>query len=505
MRKLVTGRQMKAVDAHAIQEIGIPSMVLMERAALACADELEKRVLACKPKDTYRIASFCGTGNNGADGVAVARILKLRGYDTCIVTVGDESRYTEEMAAQLEIAERLEIPVDTYYTGMDPDFDIVVDAVFGVGLSRDVTGEFAEALNFIEDSHLEYIMAVDIPSGLSSETGAVLGTAVKCDLTVTFGLEKVGMAVYPGKALCGEVVIADIGFPDFDDYEGRRYVTYDREDLVRIPERRSDANKGTYGKVLICAGSAGMCGAAYLSAKAAYRTGAGLVRILTPEVNVPILQTLLPEAIITPYNVSEACEEPEKLKLIVEDAVGWATAVVVGPGIGRDTYVKNLLEYVLLSAYVPIIIDADGLNTISDYPYLLNYFTENVIITPHLKEMSRLTGKDIPELKEDLPESAALFSEEHGIITVLKDAATVVARKDGSVYINGSGCAAMAKGGSGDVLTGAIAGLISLGFSEDDAAAMGVYIHGLAGEKAGLEKGMHSVLAGEIADALMQF
>ncbi len=242
--------------------------------------------------------------------------------------------------------------------------------------------------------------------------GAALGEAAEADLTVTFGYEKLGMVFYPGRKLCGEIVIADIGFPAYTKYEGHTYFAYDPEDQNQIPKRRADANKGTYGKILIAAGSEGMCGAAYLSALAAYRMGAGLVKILTVRANVPILQNLLPEAILTPYDPEQAQTDPAGFKSLVEQECGWASAIVLGPGLGKEAHVASLVQNVLLSAYVPIIVDADGLNAVAQHPHLSGYFTENVIVTPHLGEMARLTGRSIEDLKRDLVESAVRYGEE---------------------------------------------------------------------------------------------
>lgn len=506
MRELVTGRQMKEIDAHAIQEVGIPSMVLMERAALSVADAIEEEWKARVPALTeQRIAAFCGTGNNGADGAAIARMLYLRGCkNVSVITVGKREYWTEEMAQQVAICKNLNIPVEEFDLQEISGFDMVIDALFGVGLSRPVGGVFAEAIACITKQEPRFTVAVDIPSGVCSATGAVLGCAVMADLTVTFGLEKLGCALYPGKSMCGKIKVADIGFPPYDGYAGRRYLAYGPEDKKRIPERKADSHKGSYGKILIAAGSDGMCGAAYLSALAAYRMGAGLVKILTVEKNVPVLQTLLPEAIISAYAPELCEEEPEGFKELVERECAWASVIVLGPGLGKGGHVRKMVEYVLLSAYVPIILDADGLNAVSDYQYLADYFTENVIVTPHLGEMSRLTGKDISELRENLPEAALQYSEEKGVTCVLKDAVTVTAGKDGTIYLGTSGSGALAKGGSGDVLTGVIAGLLALGCPEEEAASMGVWIHGLAGSLAGKEKGEHSVLARDTADCLLR-
>lgn len=506
MRRLVTGKQMKEIDEYAIGTIGIPSMVLMERAALCVADELEAQYGTRRPASSEKavVLVFCGPGNNGADGAAVARILRLRGHIVTVVTVGDRSRWTKEMELQTSIDEKLGIPVERFDGYLPGRFDVAVDALFGVGLSRALEGEFGEAVEFISAKNHDFTVAVDIPSGICSETGRVLGTAVKADLTVTFGYEKVGTAIGRGKDYGGRVIVKDIGFPDYDGYGGKRYFTYEHKDLSHIPGRRRDSHKGTYGKVLIIAGSRGMCGAAYLSALSAYRTGAGLVKIMTVDANAPILQTLLPEAIISSYPEGWEAGEPEAFRAFVERECAWAGVIVLGPGLGKGLQAVKLTEYVLLSAYVPIILDADGLNIVAKYPHLGEFLTENVIVTPHLGEMARLSGTEIGALKEDLPGAAVRYSEDKGVTCVLKDAVSVVAGKDGSVYIGSSGCSAMAKAGSGDVLTGVIAGLIALGLQEDEAASLGVWLHGLAGSHAAGKSGEHSLLAREIADSIMR-
>ena len=274
------------------------------------------------------------------------------------------------------------------------------------------------------------------------------------------------------------------------------------EDLERIPRRKRDANKGSCGHALVIAGSSGMCGAAYLSALAAYRTGAGLVRIMTPEENRVILQILLPEAIVSTFRTEEVLEKSEAWQKTLAEALGWADVIVLGPGLGREPHVKRLVEDVLEGAFVPLIVDADALNTIAEYPYLTGYYTENIIITPHPAEMSRLVEKPVPEILRDPAGTAAAYRDTHGITCVLKSDRTVTAANDGSLTRTESGTPALAKGGTGDVLTGIIAGLICLGMEEGDAAAMGSYLHGLSGRKAAERHSAHGVLAREVAEAV---
>ena len=491
MRQLVTGEQMKAVDRYAIEEVGIPSLVLMERAAFSVVEEMEPELFR---EDKILIA--CGTGNNEADGAAIGRMLFLKGYHVTVVAVGREESRTEELRLQLAINEKLGLSVMEAGDFIPGTCQVAIDALFGVGLSRNVEGAYRDMIEMIEDMKPRFTVAVDIPSGIHSDTGKVMGTALKADLTVTFGFEKVGLALFPGKEYSGRVAVKDIGFPvcPAERLPGRRYVTCGPEDLGLLPKRKPWSNKGTYGHVLIAAGSPGMAGAAYLSALAACRTGAGLVKILTPAENREILQTLIPEAILSVYDCSEALEEPEQFSRRIERECSWADVVVLGPGLGKEPWAVRLVQQVLLSAFVPIVLDAD--------PSLSEYFTENVLVTPHVGEMARLSRLEIEEIQADLTKAAEDYSEKYGVITVLKDAATVVVRKDEPVYINSSGCAAMAKAGSGDVLTGALAALIAMGMDEGQAAGLGVYLHGLAGQAAEEALGEHGVLARNLADSL---
>lgn len=496
MRKIVGKQQMKEIDRYTIEEIGVPSMVLMERAALAVFDKAVS--MATK---TDKIWAACGNGNNGADGIAAARMMHLAGYDVTVLLVGDRRGGSEEYLAQLEIAENLGMSVTSHSDFLSGECDLLLDAVFGIGLSRAIEGGIKDVMEFLKKKNIHKVLAVDIPSGVDSDTGAWLGPVIPADVTVTFGYEKRGMAVYPGRSACGEITIADIGFPEMAAKKVKpEAFTLEKTDLRRIPERAADSNKGTFGKVLIIAGSKNMSGAAYLSALAAYRSGAGLVRVLTDESNRTVLQTQLPEAVLTTYAPEDI--EAENASEWLETLCAWATVIVIGPGLSREPYASRLLGLVLENAYVPIILDADGLNAVAEHPHLASYFTENIIITPHLGEMARLTSKSIDELRADLYQAAREYSDVHDVTCVLKDAACVTAFRDGTLCVNESGCSAMAKGGSGDVLTGILAGFLACGMEEKDAVSLGVYVHGLAGELAAVKHGNESILASEIAEEI---
>lgn len=500
MRYLVSGSQMKQIDRHAIETIGIPSMVLMERAAMAVAAETES--LAEK---NDRIWCACGTGNNGADGIAAARMLHGKGYQVSLLLCGDPDHGTEEYDRQLQIARGLDVPIIEFHDFIPGSCDIIIDGVFGVGLSRSIEGEYLEVLSMLASRKAREVIAIDIPSGIHSDNGQVMGIALQATVTVTFGYEKLGTALYPGRAYAGRVVVADIGFPQVSFLQaGAEIFTYGAEDMGRIPKRPAYSNKGSFGKVLLVAGAENMSGAAYLSGLAAYRMGAGLVKIFTVEANRPILQEQLPEAIIETYRPEDAWERPEAFKGQIGGACDWASVIILGPGLGQAAYTRPLVQEILEHVYVPIVIDADALNVIAANPELTQYYTENIIVTPHLGEMSRLTGKTISQIQEHLIDTAVDYSSRYGITCVLKDAVTVVTGKEGQVYLNSSGNSAMAKAGSGDVLTGTVAGLLAQGEENWEAAILGVYLHGAAGDRAMESISAHGILARDIANQLAE-
>lgn len=526
---VVTGSQMKQIDEDTIGRIGIPSMVLMERAALAVAEAVgrlcgrrESGGMAqgepggSSPADkSPRVLIACGTGNNGADGIAVGRILNARGYRVTILLAGDLGHASKGHMAQREIARNLGLAMVGDGEFVPGRYDVIVDALFGIGLCREIGGAYRELIGLLVKMREESgarVAAVDIPSGIHADTGAVMGIAMPADVTVTFGYRKTGLSLYPGRGYAGCVHVADIGFSRASlQRVGWDGMMLSRADLSRIPERQADGNKGTFGKILVVAGCAGMGGAAYLSALAAYRTGAGLVKILTVPENRVMLQANLPEAIVETYapeSIPASCDAALPGDGGMRDFLGrqcdWADVIVLGPGLGQEAYVEPLVEAVLSHAYVPIVLDADGLNTVAANPYLTKYFTENIIITPHMGEMARLCACTVSELKADPVRAAREYSGRYGVTCVMKDAVTVSADKDGNAYLNPSGCSAMAKAGSGDVLSGTVAGLLARGMECAEAAAFGVYIHGLAGEAAAGRYGENSLLARDIADCLLQ-
>lgn len=479
---------MQTIDKITIEEIKIPSLVLMERAALGVTKVVKQ---LCEKQ--ARCLIVAGTGNNGGDGLAVARQLQEDNYDVSILIVGNKEKGSEGFLAQLEIVYQLQIPVVTQW--QNTQYEVVIDALFGIGLTRDVTGDYAAVIAKINETNALKI-AVDIPSGLDGTTGEINGCCVIADHTITFGFFKYGLILHPGCEIAGTLHLETAGFIEQTaKLNAPLGQTFEQTDIKRLlPPRENRSNKGSYGKVCVIAGNKNMAGAAYFSAMAAYKTGCGLVKIVTHESNQVILQGLVPEAIISTFgNISEAV-------ICGAEVIEWADVVVFGPGMGTNDITGSLLSILLTHCEKPLIIDADGINMLKHHKGLLQTKKCPLMITPHLKEMAGLLETTVLEVAKDLVGTALGASKEFDLICVLKDARTVVTHCDGNAYVNRSGNNGMATAGSGDVLTGVIAGLIASGTSFIDAARLGVYIHGLAGDFAQEKVGKYSLTARDIIE-----
>ena len=490
---------MKAIDNYSINKLGIPSLILMEKAAMACANEIIKTA-----SKTDKILAVCGVGNNGGDGIATARILKELGLDASVLLMGEEEKASEQTKKQLEIGRNLDLPIfhykNTFHDNEDAikEYNIVLDAIFGIGLSKPLTGDYKEIVDRINMYHPK-VYAVDIPSGIDADCGKVWNVAVKADVTITFGFNKLGLIFYPGTEYAGHVIVADIGFPQ----KARKAVsprtfTYDITDKKKLPKRKAYSNKGTFGRVLVIGGAKNMAGAVCLAANSAYRMGAGLVKVLTVEENRVIMQTNLPEALVATYTKENFTKEWFLKEL------SWATAVVIGPGLSTDRIAETMLDLVLDNIEVPCLLDADALNLIAQKHKLekLNH-NPQVIITPHIKEMSRLAACDTTNITKDLIAFSHETMKDKDFTLVLKDARTVVTNSE-QTYVNTCGNSGMAVGGSGDVLSGIIGGLLAQGMNPFEAASLGVYFHALAGDCAASEKNEYSMIAGDISKALIK-
>lgn len=470
MRYLFTGIQSKELDNHAINTVGFHGLVLMEKAAMTLASVLMER-----EDKRSGILFVCGTGNNGGDGLAAARLMHQQGYRVAILPVGDAAKLSPDAKKQLELAAACDVPSVTAEALFSPVYDVVADGLFGVGLDRDITGVYEKVILEINSSGKK-VYAIDVPSGINGNDGRVMNVAVKADITVTFGVNKCGLVLYPGCRYAGEVIIGDIGYPQasYHAIENPAYY-YETDDLrYIIPKRDPEGHKGSFGCVSIIGGSRKMSGAALLSARAAYASGAGIVRVCSAGVNREIILTGIPEAIFTAYDGEEG--EPDES--VLDEMIRYGDVVVLGPGLGNSDMSKQIVEYVIRHCDKPLVLDGDGISLCQREELKGR---KNVVITPHPKEFSRISGVPVAGIKDDLPAAVLNFSRETGCVVAGKDARTIVS--DGKeVYVNVSGNSGMATGGSGDVLTGIIAGLAAQGESLFQAAKAGVYVHGLAGD-----------------------
>ncbi len=519
MEYLVTQSEMKKYDNSTIEELKIPSVVLMERAALVTAAQLRKE----KGNAKLRVLVVSGCGNNGGDGFAIGRLLMLEGCEVDFVLLGSRDKCSSETALQLEILEKY--GYEPYDRIPGNEYDIVIDAIFGIGLSRNAEGIYKEAIDQINRTGA-YICAVDIPSGIDAGTGKVLGNAVSADLTVSYGFYKLGELLYPGYEYCGKIVCGKMGI-DEHSFLGDipKWYTYASLEDVKLPVRKPNGNKGTFGKALVIAGSDNICGAALMTARSAFYTGVGMVRIVTSVKNRDTIQQSLPEAMLTVYDTDlwqDGSPNAAFEKSFIE-ALGWADIILIGPGIGVDAQAEWMLDQCIYNSGLPLIIDADGLNILAqkirsnDFAFFngkkdisgnmgindTDNIKRKVILTPHMAEFARLYGCDTKEAADNITTYPKLLADRLKCTVVCKDARTVVASYDNAqCYLNVSGNSGMATAGSGDVLAGIITGLAAQGMAAHEAAAAGVYLHGRAGDMAAKECGVRSMMAGDITDQI---
>lgn len=500
---------MRAVDKAASEIGGIPSIVLMENAAIACVNELKKDFGELTGK---RIAVFCGKGNNGGDGFAIARHLHNMDAEVSVYLVcGNE--FKGDAKINFDIIKKMNVNIDVVSDTENLKYiirsnDIIIDAIYGTGIHGTVGGISYDVINEINENS-KYTMAVDVPSGINSDSGEICGICIRADKTVTFAAYKVGMLMFPAADYTGKVTVADISIPDYI-LEGQSInINVTDEEFVRanFPVRENNSQKGDYGKVLVIAGSVGMTGAAYLSSQSAVTAGSGLVTLAIPAGLNGAMEAKTTEVMTLPVEDINGHISSGAAEKILE-RTDMADAVLIGPGLGRSSDAARVLKSVLSHSKVPVIIDADGINAASRDMDILSDCTCPVIFTPHAVEMSRLTGLDRDYIEENRLVASKEFAEEYGVTVILKGHHTIVTASDGEQYINITGNPGLATGGSGDVLAGITASLAARGINETAAAAMAVYIHGKAGDIAKDKYGMESVTASlvmeSIPDALRQ-
>ena len=493
MEQLLTAVQMRAADEATIRS-GTSSRELMERAARAALSVLEESF------DTSLVLFLCGSGNNGGDGLAMARFFAQKGGRARVIYLGkltekglpDTNCMSEECARQFSLLPRtVEVCTEVNTDGATA----AVDAIFGIGLARPIEGKAAETIQKIRATAIP-VLAIDIPSGIDADTGAIMGTALPARHTVAIAARKWGHLLYPGASLCGEITVADIGIRA----DGCNGYMVQKSDILDLPTRPTRAHKGTFGRVLVIGGSVGMSGAGFLAAKAAMRAGAGLVEIFAPKQNRVIYQTQLPEALLTLYDPDQFDEA------LLLSALSRADAVAIGMGLSQSECARRMVSIALASAKVPLIADADALNLMASDPALLALCYGRfypTILTPHLGEMSRLSGQSIATLTADIPQNALSFAKNSGAVLVMKDARTVISNGE-TLFLNPYGNSGMATGGSGDVLAGVIASFSAQGASPTDAARLGVLAHALAGDAAAATYGNRGMIASDIIEKLCE-
>lgn len=491
--------EMRAVDKAAEEIGGIPSIVLMENAAAECVKALSEDFSDLKNK---RIAVFCGKGNNGGDGFAIARRLYQLGAETAVYLVcGNE--FKGDAKINFDIIKKMNINIDVVYDTENLNYiirsnDIVVDAIYGTGIHGIVGGISYDVINEINENS-KYTLSVDVPSGINSDSGEICGICVRADRTVTFAAYKVGMFLFPAADFVGRVTVADISIPDYiiEGQDIKINITDDKLVRDNFPKRENNSQKGDYGKLLVIAGSEGMTGAAYLSSQSAVTAGSGLVTLAVPASLNAAMEAKTTEVMTCPVedisgHISFGAQE-KILELLKK-----ADAVLIGPGLGRSVDAVRITEMVLAESKVPVIVDADGINAVAKNMDILRHSTCPVIFTPHTVEMSRLTGLDKDYIEENRIIVSREFADEYGATVILKGHHTIVTAENGNQYISITGNPGLATGGSGDVLAGILASFVARGIDETMSAAMAVYIHGMAGDIAKEKYGIESVTATEI-------
>lgn len=497
--------QMRAVDAAATKIGGIPSVVLMENAALACFDEIKRDFKDLKNK---RISVFCGKGNNGGDGFALARHLRMAGCDVSVYLVcGTE--FKGDAKINYDIIKNMDIDIDVVGDSDNLKYiiqasDITVDAIYGTGIHGSVTGIGYEVIREINENG-GYVLSVDVPSGINSDTGEICGVCVRATKTVTFAAYKTGMLLFPAADCVGEVIVRDISIPDYI-IEGQNInINVTDCEFVRknFPRRERNSQKGDYGKLLIIAGSEGMSGAAYLAAQSAVRAGSGLITLAAPDCINSALEAKTTEAMTLPLASVEG-----HISFFAADriltAMEKADAVLIGPGLGRSQDAYKILKTVLKASKVPLIIDADGINLAAENMDMIKECECPLIFTPHAVEMSRLTGLGKDYIEENRLDVSRDFAESYGATVILKGHRTVVTDQSGEQYINIAGNSGLATGGSGDVLAGITASFVARGINETKAAAMAVYIHGMSGDISKEKYGVEGVTAANVMENISE-
>ncbi|NLW46575.1 MAG: NAD(P)H-hydrate dehydratase [Firmicutes bacterium] len=483
--KVASAAEMNRIDRLAQEEYQVPGIILMEQAAMAVRQVIEER-FALASKKVY---VFCGKGNNGGDGLALARLLTEKAAEVTVVLADHPSQFHGLALDNLTMVQKSGLPIldwENVNPGELQNADLIVDALLGTGARGAPSGAPAAIISRINDS-LKPVVSVDIPSGVNVDNGQIGGVVVKASVTVTFGLPKPGLLIFPGAEMCGELVIAPIGFPRKLLESASLKINWPKEQEVRqlIPKRLPTAHKGLAGHVLVIGGAVGMTGAVALCALGALRAGSGLVTVGTENPNY------FPEKPAEVMTLSW-----ERVLTFLEKA----DAVVFGPGISVQEKSRDLLIELLNNCTVPLVIDADGLNLLAAESLDRSVLNAPLVLTPHPGEMSRLTGLSVAEIQKNRIDVARGFAKKLGVTLVLKGARSIIADQEENIFINPTGNPGMATAGMGDALAGAIGGLLAQGMKPAEAALTGTYLHGLAGDLAVEKYGPAGIITIDLLD-----
>ena len=505
---LVTAKEMQEMDRRAIEDFGIPGMVLMENAGRGATRFLFEQFPDIENK---RVGVISGRGNNGGDGYVVARYLKQKGIHVQVYLLATAARIQGDAATNLKFLKPLDIPLVeipdkasfSKYQSEMAGVEVWIDAILGTGLKSDVKGFFKTVIEFINSLN-KPVFAVDVPSGLNSDTGQVCGACIRASATATFAFAKTGHIIHPGVQYTGALNIVDIGIPPHivEETMSRQWLlTRDRIQSC-LPPRMPDAHKGTTGHLLVVAGSPGKTGAAAMTAISALRSGAGLVTLGIAETLNPVLELQVLEAMTAPLPETQPGVLGESALDTIKNLMAGKKCIAIGPGLGQAEKTKGLVQKIVQSSTIPLVVDADGLNSLAGHAQILKSAKAPVILTPHPGEMARLMDTGLGAVQQDRIKCARDFASGFNVHLVLKGARTVIAHPDGRVFINPTGNAGMASGGMGDVLTGIIAGLVVQGLSPEYACRAGVYLHGAAADSLVETIGPYGYLAGDVMKAI---
>jgi len=505
---VVTASEMQQIDRRTIEDFGIPGMVLMENAGRGATGFLLNQFPDLKSK---RVGVLAGRGNNGGDGYVIARYLKQRDIQVSVYLFAESGKVQGDAAANLRFLKQLDIPLlelpdEASFSRIQSELsgvDVWVDALLGTGLKSDVKGYFKTVIEYINGLG-KPVFAVDIPSGLNSDTGRPCGVCIRARATATFAFAKIGHVVFPGADFTGALEIVDIGIPSpiVESVKPKQFLLTPRLIRSYFKPRPPDAHKGRTGHLLVIAGSTGKTGAAAMTSNSALHAGAGLVTLGIAESLNPILETVILETMTAPLPESRTGILTESAAAAIKGLMEGKKCLAIGPGLGQDPETGKLVRRIIEDSRIPIVVDADGINHLAGRVEILQKSKVPVILTPHPGEMGRLAEAEVSMVQSDRVKCAREFAVNCRVHVVLKGARTVIAHPDGRVFINPTGNAGMASGGMGDVLTGIIAGLLAQGFSPETACHAGVYLHGAAADTLAATIGPYGYLAGDVMKAI---